>query len=313
VQWVDATRKNVVIEIERDDGMRSFLVTSDRQVIAAAPPLARGILAADGTPSAPGPGLRAVAIEALLDLFFVSDGRFTLRENVAPPEPGVPVEVQIGFLVMEALRQLDEWPRIEAEYPDDSMRLRTTGAAHAAQVSVVQREILRASEDGRTLGEVRVVLGLSRNALLRRVDELRSIGLVSIEGSVPGPDLPATLLEQAKALMLEEQFIEAAYVLRALLATSPGELRLRRLLDECEKRHLAACYAQVSPSDIVQLSGVRGRHGIAVAEQALVDALAQKPRSVAGLVLVSPLREIDTMVGLLRLTKKGIVEIDRSG
>ena len=42
-----------------------------------------------------------------------------------------------------------------------------------------------------------------------------------------------------------------------------------------------------------------------------VDALTQKPRSVAGLVLVSPLRELETLAGLLRLVKKGIVEVER--
>lgn len=312
LQWVDAARKSAVIELAREDGMRAWLATADRHVIATSSPLARGVLAADGTKGAPGAGMRAVAIEGLLDHFFDAEGTFVMRESTELPEPGVEVRVQLGFLVMEALRQLDEWPRIEAAYPDDGARLRAIGSdAEAAQLSVVQAAIHRASHQGTTLGELRLVLGLSRHALLRRIDELRSIGLVEVEGSVASPDLPSTLVEQARVLMHEEQFTEAAHVLRTLLASSPGDVKLRRLLDETEKRHVASCYEQVAPIDLVRIGAGPPRQKIAAAEQALVDALAQKPRSVAGLVLVSPLRELETLVGLLRLVKKGVVDVER--
>lgn len=314
LQWIDATRKSSVVEIEREGGLRVWLATVDRQVIAASIPVAHGVLAADGTASAPGAGLRAVAIETLLDLFFESAASFTLREAAPPPAPGVPIEVPIGFVVMEGLRQLDEWPRLEASYPDDGARLRSIGStADAAELSVVQRAIHRAALEAKTLGELRLGLGLSRHALLRRIDELRAIGLVEVDGTVASPDLPTTLIEQARALLREQQFAEAAHVLRTLLASTPGEARLHRLLEEVERLHLADCYAQIAPTDLVQLSSRPGRQGIASAEQAIVDALSQKPRSVAGLVLVSPLRELETLVGTLRLIKKGIVEVERSG
>lgn len=312
LQWLDATRKSALVEIEREGGLRTWLATVDRQVIAAAPPVAHGVLAADGTTSAPGPGLRAVAIETLLDMFFEANGTFTLKDSAAPPESGVPIEVPIGFVVMEGLRQLDEWPRLEASYPDDGARLRAIGSiADAAELSTVQRAIHRAAPEAKTLGELRLVLGLSRHALLRRIDELREIGLVEVEGSVASPDLPTTLVEQARILLREGQFAEAAHVLRTLLSSSPGDVKLRRLLAEIERRHVEDCYAQIRPTDLVRISARPARQGIAAAEQAIVDALAQKPRSVAGLVLVSPLRELETLVGLLRLVKKGIVEVER--
>src|SRR5262245_5491627 len=181
LQWVDAARKNVAIHIERGDAINAWLATVDRHVIAASPPAIRGVLASDGTNTAPGPGLRALTIEGLLDLFFDSTGKFVVRETktatgqsvfpgASSPSTGVAVEVQLGFLVMEGLRQLDEWPRIEATFPDDAARLRAIAAGEHAEVSVVQAAILRAARDAPTLGELRLVLGLSRHALLRRVD-----------------------------------------------------------------------------------------------------------------------------------------------
>jgi DNA-binding Lrp family transcriptional regulator len=313
LQWVDAARKSVVIEIARQHGLRAWMVCVDRHVVAASMPFTRGVLAGDGTPAAPGPGLRAVAIEGLLDLFFQVDGEMTLREGVTGPEPGVAVEVQLGFLVMEALRQLDEWPRLEAAYPDDGARLRATSDPGGSELSAVQAAIQRAAREGKTLGELRLVLGLSRHALLRRVDELRGIGLLEVEGAAIGErDLPSRLLEQAVALVRERQYAEAAHVMRSLLATTPDDARLRRLLEQTEREHVADCYQQIARQDVVRL-GRSGSGGIASADQAIVDALAQKPRSVAGLVLVSPLRELETLVGLLRLLKKGLVEIERAG
>lgn len=314
LQWVDASRKSVVLEVDRPGGFRAWITAVDRAVVSASRPPKHGRLALDESGGRPGPGLRALAIESLLDLFFDRDGSFVLRQGATPPEPGVAIDVPIGFVVMEGLRLLDEWPRIEAAFADDGARLRRTGsaAADAAELSFVQRLLLE--EAGRTpsLGELRLQLGLSRAALLRRIDELRSIGLVEVEGATPAARDPSSLLvEQALVLLRERQFAEATHVLRTLLSSSPGDRRLRRLLDDAEKRHLESCYERVAPTDLVRLASGPPRAGIALGEQALVDALAHKPRSVAGLVLVSPLRELETLEALLRLWKKGIVEVER--
>jgi DNA-binding Lrp family transcriptional regulator len=310
LQWVDAARKNVVIEIARKNGLRSWFVAADRQVIETVVPGARGVLAGDGAPDAPGPGLRAVAVEGLLDLFLEIEGEFTLREGSAGPEPGVPVGIHLGFLVMEGLRQLDEWPRIEAEYPNESARLRTSNDAGSAELSVVQSAIHEAAREGTTLGELRIVLGISRHALLRRVDELRGIGLIEVEGAAQGErDLPSRLIEQASALVRERQYSEAAHVMRSLLASTPNDAHLRRLLEETERQHVSACYEQIAKTDVVRLTAKGGSMTHLGADQAIVEALARKARSVTGLVLISPLRELETLIGLLRLIKKGHVEI----
>lgn len=74
---------------------------------------------------------------------------------------------------------------------------------------------------------------------------------------------------------------------------------------------LASCYDRLAPSDLVTISAGPARQGIVGTEQALVDALPRKPRSIAGLVLVSGLRELETLVGVLRQVKKGIVDVER--
>lgn len=323
LQWVEQARRHVRIDVVRESGLAAWLIAHDREIVSSSLPPARGRLAADGTPSAPGPGLRAAAVESLLDLFLEREGTFTLRDVSDEPSPpeGVALSLPIAFLVMEGLRQLDEWPRLEATYPDSGARLRAVGAPPMDELAAVQVAILEAARGpfGRelessarvpTLGELQIVLGLSRTALLRRVDELRTIGCVEVEGAAPGArDLAATLIDQAAVLVREAQYAEAAHVLRSLLAGSPGDTRVRRLLEQTERGHLAACYAQLGRADVVRLARPPATP-VSSADQALLDALAQKPRSVAALVLLSPLRELETLLALLRLSKKGVVEID---
>ncbi|UJR86010.1 DUF4388 domain-containing protein [Sandaracinus amylolyticus] len=317
LQWAEAARRNVRIEIERESGLGAWMITHEREVVASSMPTVRGVLASDGTPDAPGPGLRAAAIESLLDLFLETQGRFTLRDVsdlTTTASDAVKLAVPLGFLVMEGLRQLDEWPRLASTYPDDAARLRAIGTAPDDELGAVQSAILEQARrpfgsGTPTLAEMQLVLGLSRTALLRRVDELRAIGCVEVEGALPGArDLAATLIDQAAVLVREEQFAEAAHVLRSLLASSPADTRVRRLLEQTERAHLAACYAQLAKTDVVRIARPPSA-AIPSADQALLDALAQKPRSVAALTLLSPLRELETLLALIRLRKKGIVEV----
>lgn len=313
LQWVDMARKSVVVEFERPGGMRPWLRTVDREIVAASVPQTSGVLVADGTVQAPGPGLRALCLEGILDLFFESAATFTVREG-EPREPGAPIEVPVGFVVMEGLRQLDDWPRLSARFPDERARIvRKTTDARAAELGPVQQAIVGLLDTPRTLAETRLVLGLSHRALLRRVDELVSMRVLSVDGAAAPSaqtDLAVTLAEQARALVRERQFAEAAHVLKTLLFSRPDDVYLARLLDETERQHVAACRAELRASDLVRLVASATRPRVSTTEQAVCDVLAPKPRSVAGLVLVSPLRELETLVAILALRKKGVVEID---
>lgn len=316
LQWVDMARKNVVVEIERPGGFRPWLRTVDREVVAASIPQTSGALVEDGAPRTPGPGLRALSIEGVLDLFFEAHGTFTVKDGSTDPSEGVPLDVPLGYVVMEGLRQLDDWPRLEALYPDERARVvKKAEPSVATELGAIQRALLAVLESPRSLAETRIVLGLSHRALLRRIDELASARLVAVEGTASPEaagrsDLSLTLAEQARALLREQQFPEAAHVLRSLLLSRPDDTALLRLLEETERQHVAACRADLRRSDLVRLTATSGRPKLTPAEQAVIDAIQQKPRSVAGLVLVSPLRELETLTAILRLRKKGIVEID---
>ncbi|MCB9594219.1 MAG: DUF4388 domain-containing protein [Sandaracinaceae bacterium] len=311
LQWLDARGSRALVVVRATDGREAWLVADRRFVVAGSPPLARGRLATDGTPGAPGPGLRALAREYLLDLFLTPTGSFELDEQAAPPTVGVELEIPVQFLVMEGLRLLDEWPRIEETYPRDEARLAATDTElpELNAIDSIDAAICAIALDAPALGEARLVLGLSRPALLRRVDALRQRGLVEVEGIPHGPDVEGSLVENARKLLAARQYAEAAHVFRALLTTNPADVRLRQLLAEAERLQCQAVYERFGRTDVVTLVGDPRAHKLVAADLAVVEALA-RPRAVGVLVLASPLRELETLLALTRLSTRGLVAIE---
>lgn len=308
LQWIDNQRTRALLRLLRPDGTSSWLLADERMIVSASAPMARGKLATDGTPAAPGAGLRALAREYLLDSFLTPEGKFDLREAAAEPSPGVPIDMPVQFLVMEGLRHLDEWPRLLATYPSDSARLAATDV-EPERLGAVAAAVHQLALEAPALGEARLVLGLSRPALLRCVDELRTRGLVEVEGIPHGPDVEATMLDQAQVLLRERQYAEAAHVFRSILATNPTDARARRLLVDVERLEIEAAYERFSPTDVVSLSTLADFRAALGTEQAVLDCLT-RPRSVAVLVLVSPLRELETLGALKRLASRGVLTVE---
>ncbi len=214
----------------------------------------------------------------------------------------------IQFAVMEGLRLLDEHARLDEAYPDEKARVAATDR-EPTDLDTVKSAIYLLAQSAPALGEARLVLGLSRPALLRHVEELRLRGLVEVEGTPHGPDVGGGLLDQAQILLAERQFTEAAHVFRTLLASNPADARARRLLHEAERLEVEAAYELFSPTDVVSVAEDPARYRLAGAEVAVLDCLT-RPRSVAVLVLVSPLREVETLKSLSRLLGKGVVSIE---
>jgi hypothetical protein len=311
LQWVDAHRARALITLERPDAVEPapWLIVDDRVVVAAAAPPARGELAADGTPAAPGPGLVALTRECLLDAFLSNEGRFVLRTSFTVPERAVALDTPVQFLLMEGLRLLDEWPRLQRTYPTDAARLAATDA-QADDLSPIHGAIRRVALEAPALGEARLVLGLSRAALLRQVNELRRQGLVEVEGTPHGPDVESGLIEQARVLLREAQYAEAAHVFRSLLTSNPDDGRARALLREAERRQLETLQRRFAATDVVsRAAGVSTPPRLRSGDLAVLEQL-ERARSVAVLTLVSPLRELETLLALRRLLDKGCVRIE---
>ena len=308
LQWVDTRRRACLVHVQLHGGEQTWFQVEGRAVVATARPLARGMLSADGEPGRPGPKQVALARENLLDLFLGTDGKFEVRDRGVAPGPAVRVQIAVQFLVMEGLRLLDEWPGISARYPTDEARLAATDKP-PSDLDPIADAIRELALSAPALGEARLVLGLSRASLLRRVEVLAAKGLVEIEGTPHGPDIERSVLDQAQSLLRERQYLEAAHVFRSLLATKPGDPRIRSLLSEAEAQHCAALYKEFPPTHVIAKVSGADLEPLRGGELAVLECLPRS-RSVAVLVLVSPLRELETLLALGRLRRRGVIAVE---
>lgn len=308
LQWADDARRSGTLTLERN-GISTWMHIKAREVVRISPP-----------PSIPmQEDERAVSIAAaaasdrLIDLFLEDSGRFHLEETEDENDSGIPVTIALRVLVMEGLRHRDELPRLQEAFPDDGARLGATREPTPRDLSPIGQLVLGCARERLSLGETRLRLGLSRPALLRRMHELASLGLLTVEGSDGRVDPVSRLIAQAAILVRERQFEEAAIVFSTLLAADPSDARLRRMLQDAEREQVAALYSELHPLGVPKLTdpGALRTRRLTRTEREVAERINGR-WDVSSLVLSSPLREVETLKSLRRLVKLGVVALERT-
>jgi tetratricopeptide (TPR) repeat protein len=317
-QWLDQSRRAAVLEIDTADGAPFWIEFRDRRIVASARP--PGEPTGLGTLAGWRPTERLEVLwpeacaDRIVDLFLTpAHGRFTLQDEAAGFDDGVPLDLGIGQMTLEGLRRLDEWPELDRRYPSDGALL---CADHAGRPRTPgQRALLEAARRRVSLAEARLALALSRPAVLRRVEALRELGLAHVEGVAGHADPVSRLVDQAQALVAQRQFDEAAIVFRSLLAADPADRRVRNLLREAERDQVAALYEELSPIAVPRLLG--GADSLASpagrrlgATDREVAARVNGRWDVASIALACPLREVETLKALRKLARLGIVGLE---
>ncbi len=301
LQWLDQTGRAGIVHVERRDGLETWLAVQERELAYASPSPLEGALRAGTQAQRSG-----VALEAVLDLFLgaAAGGRFRFEARGEVPAGGVPIGQPLGFALMDGLRVRDEWTKQEATFPDESATLRANGRAQTGHA--VQDAILAAARERISLAAMRMRLGLSRPAALRRVSELLDRGLLAVDGvKARGPDPVATMLAQATTLLHEGQYAEAAHVFRTLLASDPLDARARQLLTRAEQAEASALSARLPARALLarrKSAALPGHAG------AILDLVADG-RPVAFVMLASPLRDVETLRVVAQLIKSGHLEV----
>lgn len=299
LQWLDQSSRAGLVTIQRPDGYETWIAVRDRHVVGVSPAVLEGALSGGNDAER-----TAAALEGVIDLFHIGGARFRFEPRPSAPSGGLTLEQPIGFVVMEGLRHLDEWPALDAAFPDEGALLHRAEAGVAG--TAVGDAILRMADAMLSVGEGRLRLGLSRAAMLRRVNELVQRGLVSVDGTSTGVDPVAALLAQAATLLGEGQYAEASLVFRSLLASDPLDSRARQLLARTERLEVQALSRALPADTMVR----RGKGTAVTGNPARVLELVADGRLVVYLVAASPLREVETLRTLAQLVKTGHVRIE---
>ena len=155
----------------------------------------------------------------------------------------------------------------------------------------------------------RWALGLSRPALLRRVSELSAMGVVAVPGIEPPEDITAKLIVQARSLVKEKQFDEAAHVFSALLASDPGAASVRHLLRSAEEQQLEWLRAELPGQSIPERVLPEPETGLLTNADREVLSRVNGRWDVAVQVLVSRFRETETLKSLRKLLRTRMISL----
>lgn len=308
LQWADAARVRGMLTVARPSGP-VWMKLEDRHVRLTGLSPSQPVSWDEGSSRDPLVTQRELAVEHLYDQFLDTEGSFTFDANTAPPEAGVEVEAFLPELLMEGLRYLDEWPRLDDLYPSDAPRLHVGSAPLPENAPALKRQLTECARQELTLSDARLSVGLSRPAFLRRIDELRALDHIVVDGTPSGGDLIAKLVSQAVALLAAKQFDEAAHVFSALLATDPGAPRVKSLLERAEREQLEWLRDQV-PTEAVPIVAQPGvdRRTLSDSDRVLLN-LINGSWNTGVLVLYSPLREKESLKALRKLTRLGVIRL----
>ncbi len=314
LQWVAATGISGTLFIERE-AATIWMQLANRTIVAASSPPTLGVPHPDGhstdkNGAAMAVGADVLALELLFDQFLDSEDNFRFTKGDAQPEPAVVLDVTIQEFVMQGMRHLDEWPRINELYGSDMSKIHAEEDATSVGLTPIQRAVLGYARKNATLSQARLGLGVSRPSLLRRVEELRVLGRVSVDGTPAGGDLFSKLVGQASILLRERQFDEAAHVFSALLAADPSAVQVKQLFREAETKQVESLYQDLPPSAVVVPleSGTGDRNRLTASDCQVLDRVNGR-WDVSVLVLASPLREVETLKSLRKLLNLRFIKL----
>ena len=258
-----------------------------------------------------------------LDLFLHQEGSFLfspaassqllLFPTEVPAENLLKHPISTQQLLLDAMRQLDEWLRIQAVFPNPYVIVH---ALEGTSENPVWRELHRAGGLV-SLGELTLRVGRSRFFVYKLLYEAYQAGLIALDerSVLPADTLREEpvemLLRNTRILLAEQQYEEAREVLATVLHVEPNNREARALLIELRAAHLASLYQLVPPHRVPEL----------MLDRAALAALDLTPREnflanrldgrwdVACLIVTTPLSELDTLRILRKLLHAGIARL----
>jgi hypothetical protein len=267
---------------------------------------------------------REQAVQAVLGLFLWRDGRFNFSDGVGAAEAlllGAPRRqgrlqrpIETREMLMEGMRRLDEWQRICAVLPSDYCQVHALGAADDLPLT---KELMKRGEPVALGGLWNRPGQADRFAVYEQLFQAWQRGLLAVDAQVHTPLVPDgqspidALVHNAQVLVDEQQWDEAAALLRSALDLDPFRPDARELLRRARDEQLAELYQLLPPFKVPSLTVARER----------LDRLPLSPRErhiaeringrwdIGALSVVTPVGELETMRALKKLIHLGAVRL----
>lgn len=268
--------------------------------------------------------------ETLLEAFQWDHGTFAFEADKLPELPaGVELRVPLLDVHKESEVREQMWKAMRAVFTSGKQHLavdRSQLAEEPKQGSLDDR-LLHQIETGKTIDEIILALHATDFFLYQRLYALHSLGAVSIdeeisielsiEDNTEGLDetdepSEAEMIENAKKFVAQGNLRDALALARRahLVKPTPESQALSRQVEEkwlvALRKELLA--AKKVPRVRVDAPAIRAM-ALSAQERYLLSRMDGK-RSLAAIVSVSPLRELDALAHVQRFLEKGLIKLD---
>ncbi|HEU4401017.1 MAG TPA: DUF4388 domain-containing protein [Candidatus Polarisedimenticolia bacterium] len=130
-------------------------------------------------------------IEVIYSLFHWRNGFFEFLEGEADAKEKITLSMSTTKVVMEGIHRLDEWGKIRATFPDDSLVLEPALApaevAGRPDLDAEEKKIFPLVDGSRTLGEVANIARLGEYECYAALFRLHAAGAIRPQGAASAP------------------------------------------------------------------------------------------------------------------------------
>jgi len=133
--------------------------------------------------------LHTKAEETIFDLFLWPEGRFEFKDGEFPADVTIHLVMQVTHVILEGIRRVDEWGRIQMVFPSLNTTFKVKGASHGIE-DPAERQALGLAAAGKTLAEIGLEMRRSEFETAALLFELHSRGMIVVDQA--GEDAKAT-------------------------------------------------------------------------------------------------------------------------
>ncbi len=265
--------------------------------------------------------IRAHAKDVVLQLFLWHDGRFVfsdayqkqiISDGAQVDEFALDQPIPMRELIMDGMRRIDEWRRIAEILPSDYTLVHALGRAPELHVL----EALAKEGEPVALGDLCLRFARPRFEVIEELYDAWRRGLLAVDAVPQQITRPAhvspteMLVDNARALLDEKQFDEAAALLRSALDLDPYHDTARRFLHRARAEQLEELYQQFPPYKVPALTTATGPgrdSPMLTPREKYLLARVNGNRDVGALTVMTPLGELETLRALKKFHHLGVV------
>lgn len=258
--------------------------------------------------------------ETIFSLFFWDEADFEFVENEAPSVRAVGVSLEIGPVLEEGFKRMEEFKLLRQTYPSRKIRFAKSGTTISDPIldDPFARKLYDMIDGEKTISEIALHTHASEYKLLESLDQLKTRNLIIISGfenetaAFPPPQVDRhQMMNMAQSKANQKKWDEAINLCKYVLRDDEHDQDAKQLLANAETQLIKSIYDIVPPESIVSLTlplEELAREKLTSEESFLVTRINGR-WDVKSILTITPMKEIQALRIIKRLLDRNIIAL----